>query len=180
MVASILVSLGLPVYDADSAAKRLYDEDADLMAKVVTVFGDGILAPSGKLDRSALGRRIFGDEMALERLNALVHPAVQQDFIQWSEKQFASGCRVVFRESAILFESGSDIDCHQVWMVDAPLGLRKERVQKRNGWSADEIEQRLEHQWSADLLRSKADKVIVNDGNTALVPQVVKITRELW
>ena len=110
VVSGILRSLGHSVYDADSAAKSLYDRDDDLLEVVRCRFGDGILTPEGRLNRAALAHVVFADSSALNDLNALVHPAVARDFAGWRDGLGAEGVRLVFREAAILFESGSHRD----------------------------------------------------------------------
>lgn len=179
VVGAVLRSLGIPVFDADAAAKALYHTDAGLRHAVAAFFGREVLTSEEELDRAALARHVFGDARALQALNALVHPAVRACFQQWRDRQHLLGHDVVVREAAVLFESGSAVDCDRIWVVDAPLELRKRRVKVRNGWSDAAIEERLRHQWPAERLRSMAHDVILNDGQEPLVPRIVSLCAEL-
>jgi dephospho-CoA kinase len=179
VVSGILRSLGHSVYDADSAAKSLYDRDDGLLQAVRSRFGDRILTPDGRLDRVALAYVVFADSSALNDLNALVHPAVARDFAGWRDGLDAKGVRLVFREAAILFESGSHRDCDTVWGVQAPDGLRIQRVRHRSGLSEAEVRQRMAWQWSQVDVMAACDAVIVNDGVEPLVPQVQSLLDNL-
>ena len=179
VVSGILRSLGHSVYDADSAAKSLYDRDDDLLQAVRSRFGEGILTPEGRLDRAALARVVFADSSALNDLNALVHPAVARDFAGWRDGLEAKGVRLVFREAAILFESGSHRDCEAVWGIQAPDGLRIQRVRDRSGLAEAEVRQRMARQWSQEDVMAECDAVIVNDGVEPLVPRVLSLLDNL-
>lgn len=180
VVSGILRSLGHSVYDADSAAKSLYDRDDDLFEAVRSRFGDGILMPDGRLDRVALAHVVFADSSALNDLNALVHPAVARDFAGWRDGLGGKGVRLVFREAAILFESGSHRGCDAVWGVQAPDGLRVQRVRDRSGLSEAEVRQRMARQWSQEDVMAACDAVIVNDGVEPLVLQVLSLLDNLF
>lgn len=179
VVSGILRSLGHSVYDADSAAKSLYDRDDDLLEVVRCRFGDGILTPEGRLNRAALAHVVFADSSALNDLNALVHPAVARDFAGWRDGLGTEGVRLVFREAAILFESGSHRDCDAVWGVKAPNGLRIQRVRDRSGLAEAEVRQRMARQWSQEDVMAACDAVIVNDGVEPLVLQVLSLLDNL-
>lgn len=179
VVSGILRSLGHSVYDADSAAKSLYDRDDDLLEVVRCRFGDGILTPEGRLNRVALAHVVFADSSALNDLNALVHPAVARDFAGWRDGLGTEGVRLVFREAAILFESGSHRDCDAVWGVKAPNGLRIQRVRDRSGLAEAEVRQRMARQWSQEDVIAACDAVIVNDGVEPLVLQVLSLLDNL-
>ena len=173
MVATILRTLGMSVYDADRRARRLYRTDAQLLGQVFAEWGDAVRDASGNLDLKQLSDLVFSDSDSLKRLNHMVHPAVRKDFDAWKAERFDEGNRVVFRESAILFESGSDEDCDAVWGVMAPDHLRIQRAAKRPGWTPEHVVSRMAHQWPQDKVMEPCAVVLVNDGCEALVPQIV-------
>jgi len=179
VVAHILKSLGHPVFDADAVARSLYDRDDILLQAVVDRFGPGILHANGALNRLELANVVFADPVALADLNRLVHPAVSRTFSQWKSQEEMNGADVVFREAAILYESGSDQDCDVVWAVTAPVALRLKRVCERNGWSQSAAAARMAHQWPAEKVNAKADNVLTNDGNVSLVPLVLSLLKDL-
>ena len=165
-------TLGVPVFDADRAALALYDEDESLLTEVKERFGASVIQHGGQLNRQALASIVFNDDEALQELNALVHPRVAKKFDAWKKMQRAS---FVIREAAILFESGSAADCDAVIVVTAPEDLRVARVQKRNGWSEEEIHARMKRQWSEEQLIERADAVIVNDDKHLVLPQLSRV-----
>ena len=180
VVSQILRSLGYPVFDADQVARGLYDTDADLLRAVADRFGPAVFHEDGTLSRPGLAKVVFGDPGALADLNDMVHPAVSRAFAHWKSAAEKRGAAVVFREAAILFESGSHADCDQVWAVSAPWPLRLQRIRDRNGWSVSEVEARVSHQWPSEKVNSKADVVVVNDGSVALVPKVLSLLRDFF
>lgn len=179
VVSRLLGTLGHVVYDADAAAKSLYDRDGMLLREVVAQFGPGILLEGGRLDRKALAEVVFHDSAALAALNALVHPAVSRDFEAWKGRQQQAGCSVVFREAAILFESGSHATCDEVWAVTAPTALRVERCIQRAPVSEAEILRRMQQQWPAEKVNAQAHHVLLNDGSCALVPLVIDLVSKI-
>ncbi len=179
VVARILNGMGHPVYDADAAAKRLYDTDSGLLEAVVGRFGQAVLDGFGSLNLGHLAQMVFSDAQALAALNALVHPVVAKDFELWRNGHRLEGVPFVFREAAILFESGSDMDCDLIWGVQAPVALRVNRVQSRTGWSEDEILQRMSRQWPEERVIERCDAVVLNDGRAPIVPQVLRLLAAL-
>lgn len=179
VVSHILRCLGHPVYDADAAAKRLYHEDPALLQAVSEQFGPEVVDAQGRLNRGRLAALVFADPEALTALNALVHPVVARDFRTWRSHQEARGHRWVFREAAILFESGSNRDCHRIWGVAASQALRVDRVRRRSGWSESDILARMARQWPQKDVMAQCDARIDNDGSEPLVPQVLQRVSEL-
>ena len=102
-VCRLFAACGAPVYDSDTQAKRLMEEDGPLRRRLAARFGEEIYA-GGRLNRKLLAGRVFSDPAELSALNALVHPAVMEDFERWCGRQ--SGADYVVLESAILFEAG--------------------------------------------------------------------------
>lgn len=178
VVAAMLRCMGYPVYDADSAAKRLYNVDSVLLGEVVHRFGPSILDDAGRLVRQQLAALVFDDAQALADLNDMVHPAVVRDFHGWLSRQNGRGHSTVFREAAILFESGAHKGCDRVWGVSAPRALRVERVRKRSGLAEADIHLRMDRQWPQETVLVHCDSVLVNDGFRPLVPQVMGLVSE--
>jgi dephospho-CoA kinase len=176
VVARIFGCMGIPVFDADKHANSLYETDSELLREVAARFGSHMLTAEGKLNRQALASVVFSDEQALMALNALVHPRVGRKFLEWMGQQSGN---VVIREAAILFESGSNTDCDAVILVSAPLQMRIERVMLRNGLNESEVRTRISRQWPEEILRKLSDVEIVNDERSLLIPQVLKVARQM-
>lgn len=176
LVASIFSSLGIPIYIADQRAKDLYIEDTELKLAVIKRFGNDSYQQDGTLNRVHLAEIVFQDSKALAELNNLVHPRVQLDFHNWKNKQKAP---YVIREAAILFESGTDKDCHETVTVSAPEELRIERVLARDRTSRKQIKDRMAKQWTDEERIAKATHEIKNDDSKLILPQIMKL-HDLW
>lgn len=174
-VAEIFEAFGIPCYYADSRAKALMVEDEEVKSDLIEYFGVE-LYPDGVLNRPWLAKRIFESEEDRSFVNGVVHPAVGRDFNKWAEEQDAP---YVLREAAILFETGGYKLSDANILVTAPEEIRIERVVNRDGVTADQVKARMRAQWSDDHKRKLADFIILNDGNTPLIPQVKHIHETL-
>lgn len=174
-VCAIFSALGLPVFEADKEAKLVYD-DAEIRSKVIGFFGTGVF-DGAMLNRQKLAQIVFNNPEMLEKLNAIIHPAVQARFSKWCRKN--SHYPMVFREAAILFESGTYADCHSTVLVIAPEEMRIANVMRRDGLTKEDVMDRMKNQWSDDKKRALATFVIVNDGKTALLPQCLALISRL-
>lgn len=170
-VAKVFATLGVPVFDADSVAKSIYDEDPELIQQMQTIWGEAIFS-NHSLDKTKLAQLVFSDENELARLNALVHPRVKQKFHLWLQQQDA---RYVIREAAILIESGSHEDCDEIILVSAPEELRTLRVIKRSGLSEPEVKSRIKRQWTDEQRRPYCQHEIVNDEKELITPKIVAL-----
>lgn len=149
---------GVAIYDSDACAKTLMNESESLRAALIAEFGEECYS-DGVLNRAVLASKVFGSEEQLAKLNAIVHPAVKEDYLRWHEKQEGD---YTILESAILFESGFDVLVDKSVAVLAPLPLRIERAMQRDGATREQIEARIKAQMSDDELASRADFAIVN------------------
>ena len=174
--AAVFNAIGIPVYEADIASKRLIDTDKSLQNKLMDLLGKDIVK-GGKINRALMASRIFNNEQLLAQTNALIHPAVALDFASWYRKHAEN--QYVIREAAILFESGSYHDCDKVIVVTAPKEMRIDRVIQRNGVSREDVVSRMENQWPEEEKISRADYVIYNDLTQSLIKQVLAIHEDI-
>lgn len=151
--------LNIPVYDCDTEAKRLTNEDETIQRRLKELVGAHVYK-NGKLQKSILANYLFSDQHHAQKVNAIVHPVVKDDFCKWVEQQKVD---VVAIESAILFESGFDSMVDKILFVDAPKELRIQRVMQRDGSTRQQIEARINMQ-RPEGQRQKADYVIENEG----------------
>ena len=170
VVSLILRNAGYGVYDCDAQAKQIMNESTSIRKALVQEFGPDVYDASGVLNRQALSSIIFKDNDALLFVNSIVHPAVRDDIAQWTNKQHG---QIVFIETAILKEGGLDDMVHEVWNVVAPLELRIKRVMARNNASREQVTDRIKSQSDNCSGITKPITEIINDGTTALLPQIV-------
>ena len=174
-VAAVFATLGIPVYSADDAAKRLMNEDETLKAQLKEKFGENTYT-NGLLNRAHLAAKVFTNKDKLALLNSIVHPATIADGEQWMRQQTAP---YAIKEAAILFESGSQRYLDYVIGVSAPVTLRIYRSMKRDHLSKEEVNDRLNRQMDEAIKMKLCDAVIVNDEQHALIPQVMKVHEQL-
>lgn len=154
----------LPVYDCDSAAKMLMVSSPHIRQQLQELVGDDVYDAGGQLNKGVMSRYLFADAAHVKAVNAIVHPAVKDNFELWASQQTGD----VVMESAILVEAGfaKAVDCLVV--VEAPLALRIQRAMARDGATEEQVRARVRHQMTAEQLRAYADIVIVNDGRDLL------------
>lgn len=170
-VAAIFSVLGIPVFYADTEAKLVMEHDAELVSSIANEFGDESYT-DGKLNRSYIANLVFNNPDRLQRLNALVHPATIKAAREWMNKQTAP---YVIKEAALLFEAGTAADVDYVIGVYAPQHLRIKRVMDRDGLSREQVLARMDKQIEETIKMKLCDFVVVNDEQTMVLPQVLKL-----
>ncbi|MGG7034266.1 MAG: dephospho-CoA kinase [Flavobacterium sp.] len=157
-VAVFFKELGVPVYIADIEAKKIM-ESAGVVNSVKNEFGD-IVIENNQINRKKLAEIVFSNYEKLQKLNGIVHPLVKRHFEQWVEKH--RNHPFVIKEAAILFESGSFVDCDKIITVVAPIQERIERVKSRDLIGVEGIMGRIDSQWTDEMRIGKSDFVIEN------------------
>ena len=168
-VCRMLEQRGIRIYDCDSAAKRLMRTSPTLRQQLTELIGPDTYDSEGHLNKAEVARFLLLSEQNAQAINAIVHPAVAQDFLQ-------SGYQ--WMECAILFESGFDNLVDKVIVVTAPEEIRIERVMNRDGITREKALEWMHHQWSQEQVVEKSHYEIINDGHP-LEPQIEKILLSL-
>lgn len=170
-VAKIFETLGIPVYYADTEAKRLMNSSETLKKIIRQNFGEATYE-NDQLNRKYLAGIVFNNPEKLELLNTLIHPVTINDAEQWMQQQSAP---YSIKEAALLFESGAAENLDFIVGVYAPQALRIKRVMKRDGLTADEIMKRINRQVNEEMKMKLCDFVITNNEQELLIPQVLKL-----
>lgn len=176
-VAALLEKWGATRIDADQLVRQLQRRGEPVYQAIVARFGPGILRPDGELDRPALRRLILADAAARHDLEALVHPAVEQERRRLVEAASRRGDRLVIAEIPLLFESADPAAYQGIIVVDAPRALRRNRLVELRGLTPDEADHLLDAQLPGELKRARATWVIDNDGD---LPALEARTRQVW
>ncbi len=174
-VTKIFETLGIPIYYADEAAKKLMNEDASIKAQLIQHFGAAVYK-DGVLDRPWLSAQVFSDKEKLELLNSIVHPVTIADAASWMQQQTAP---YAIKEAALIFESGMQKELDYVIGVYAPVTLRIFRSMKRDGSSKEKVLSRMNQQMDEDIKMKLCDTVITNDEQQAVLPQVMLLHQNL-
>ncbi|MBN2484788.1 MAG: dephospho-CoA kinase [Bacteroidales bacterium] len=176
IVSSVFRVLGIPVYNADERSKFILNYNGQVIEQVKSVFGNQAYE-NNLLDTGYIASVVFSNRQKLEKLNHIVHPAVEDDYINWCGKYTLLPYTI--KEAAILFESKANKLVDKTIVVSAPLEIRIERVIMRNGLSRQQVEKRMDNQWPADKLLPLADYVVNNDDKQLILPQILEIDRKL-
>lgn len=174
-VAKVFEVLGIPVYYADDAAKKLMNTDEELKEKIQLQFGNDVYK-DGQLDRKHLAEIVFNNPEKLQLLNSLVHPATLKDADTWMQKQTTV---YSLKEAALIFESGAHEHLDYVIGVTAPVPLRIQRTMQRDGLTREEVIARMDKQMDETIKMKLCDFVIKNDEQEMLLPQVIGMHKKL-
>lgn len=170
-VAGIFSVLGIPVFDADSASKKIMETDSGLRSAIIEAFGEAAYL-HGHLNRKYLASLVFQDNHQLERLNALVHPYAIAAAETWAQQQNSP---YVVKEAALFFEAGSTAGMDYIVGVYAPKPIRINRTMHRDGISREAVLLRMQKQIQEEIKMRLCDFVITNDDQQLVIPQVLKL-----
>ena len=172
-IAKVFLSMGFPIYNSDDRAQELIN--VNLAKEIKSHFGDDIYL-NGKLNRKKMASLVFNNPEKLAQLNQIVHPAVAQDFENWAKNQTTS---LVFKEAAILFETGSYKKLDATVLVTADKQIRIKRVMQRDSVSEKDVIARMKNQWSDSEKIKLADFIIDNSGDKMVIPQIIEMLSKL-
>ena len=160
-VAKFFAEAGVPVHDADLAVHQLYAGEA--APQIEAVF-PGTTDSQG-VNRDALAERVLGDDAALRRLEAIVHPMVRRREEQFLEAAERSGTGVAMLDIPLLFETGSDTRVDAVVVVTAPAEMQRERALGRSGMTEEKFQALLAKQMPDAEKRKRADFIVDTSGS---------------
>lgn len=176
-VAKIIEAKGYPVYYSDVRAKEIVNDDEVLKVKIIALLGERVYDEQGKYNRKWVAEQVFKDKDLLQSLNNLIHPAVKNDFEEWTSRQTA---RFVFKETALLFELGLDKNCYKSILVTADEDIRTQRVMERDGRTYKQVKEIISKQMSEEEKIKKADFVLYNNGKLSeLEKNINKVIAEI-
>jgi len=173
-VCTIFKILGIPVFNADIEARKLYDEP-QVKEAIMLAFGDNMY-PQGVFDKKAMANIVFQSADKLKQLNELLHPLVQIQFDTWLQQQESP---YTIKEAALLIEAGSYQQLDELILVTCPMNKRIERVMKRDRVTEDEVLARINKQLSEEDKRTFCQYEIINDDRQLLIPQVLQLHHQL-
>ena len=164
--------LGVPVYNSDTRAKIIQNENPEVKVKIIATFGNEAYNETG-MNRPFIAQQVFQNKEKLMQLNAIVHPAVFHDFEEWKKQQTSN---IIMKEAAILIESGSYKDCNVVISVLVDLEKRIARTIERDGFTREQVLERINKQISDEERIAKSDFVIDNNGDLGHLKNEVEQT----
>lgn len=172
VVCDMLRVMGYEVFDCDSEAKQLMDNDADIKCRLNEEIHPSAVRADGTIDRERIASIVFADNDKLNTLNNIVHHAVRKRIGEWADEKTDSDR--LFVETAILYQSGLDKIADDVLEIIAPERIRILRVIKRNGCDEATVRSRIESQKFIPAKPHPRITEIVNDGFEPVIPQLQK------
>jgi dephospho-CoA kinase len=169
-VSNYLRHLGARVIDADEVAHQVTLPGAEGFSKLVEAFGTDVVNPDGSLNRKKLGQIVFNNEEALSALNAIVHPLVISRICSMIEilardSEDSGQAPFVILDVPLLFETGLDRICNEVWVVAVGPDTQIKRLMERDGYTREEALSRIRAQMPLEEKIRRAGKVIDNSGS---------------
>ena len=163
IVSDYVKKLGYPVVDADLLSREIMAPGSPVLEQVRHIFGETMIAGDGALNRKALAEKIFHDEQARQTLDGLTHPAIRA----LAEERFSQLEResTVFFVVPLLFESGMDDLCDEIWLVHAEESLRRSRLSARDGIDEIYAQSKIDSQMRDEERLKKGARVLFNDGD---------------
>lgn len=161
-VAKILLELGFPVYNSDKRAKWLMNNDSILKNKITSIFGENSYI-NGVLNTNFISNIVFSNPKKIVHLNSLVHPFVSKDFDKWLKLNISHN--IIFKEAAILIESGAYLKMNKIILVESRNDLKIERILKRDSTDYNSIKKRMDSQISDTKNKKYVDYIIENNEN---------------
>ncbi|MBR3945512.1 MAG: dephospho-CoA kinase [Bacteroidales bacterium] len=174
MLSQVFRSMDIPVYDADSKAKLLMNNNVQIKEALIENFGENTYT-NGAINKEYLRKIVFGNEENRRLVNSIVHPAVKQDFIEWQQN---TGTKITAIESAILFDAKLEDILDHIIFVDAPEDVMVGRICLRDKVSEDVAISKIRIQ-RKNSGREKCDYIFINDRDHSLIEQSEKFINAL-
>ncbi len=174
-VAKMFSELGVPVYNSDKEAKKLMQSSKKVREGIINLFGPNAYQGK-KLNKTYISSKVFKDTQLLQKLNAIVHPAVREDFLNWASELKNP---YVIQETALIFENRMQDFYDVTILVTAPQAIRLERVMLRDDASEEKIQDRMKHQLDDSEKIGMADFIIENLDLQKTTQKVEAINRAL-
>lgn len=147
---------------ADELGHLVMEKDTKGYHEIVKTFGEEILDEQGAISRERLSAIVFSDNEALKRLNGIIHPAVKEYMREYIEQRKEEEGYLIL-ETAIMFESGCDGLCDEIWYVYVPVEVRMERLAKNRGYSEEKSKSIMEKQLLEEEFRRRCKREVRND-----------------
>jgi dephospho-CoA kinase len=175
-IAKLFETMGCVVYNSDERAKELYN-NPEVKKQVIELLGVNAYSEDNKLNKNFVSDIIFNEKDKLEKLNAIIHPALALDFENFVKQQNSES--IIIKESALIFETELYKKFTTIILVIAPLEQKIKRVMSRNLISKEEVDKRMQAQWTDEQKLPLANYVISNSETDALIPQVLSVIQKL-
>jgi dephospho-CoA kinase len=174
-VCQILEKMGYAIFYSDLEAKKLMIQNKELIQQIKNIIGEHAYL-NNELNKPIIRNFLYQNDVNKEKLNALIHPFVYQEFEKWAD---SIQKEIVFNESALLFETDSYKRFNKTILVTAPEEIRIQRLIIRDCLNVEEIKKRFNAQLNDTIKIKKADYIIENDDKKLIIPQINKMLEQI-
>lgn len=169
---------GAKILIADELGHLLTEPGYPAYEEIRQQFGGGVVLSDGRLDRGRLAEIVYADRKRLEMLNGIVHPRVREEIRKRLE--LWQGEPLIVLETAILFETGCDSFCDEVWGILTEREIRIERLKQLRGYTREKAEAVMAQQMSDEELRRRCHRVLENNGNLKNLKETIRNMTDLY
>ena len=152
------------ICQADHVAWELQKPGQECYNQIIIEFGKEILNEDETINRGILANIVFSDEIALEKLNRIMHPAVKTHILQWIEIEQAKGTNFFVIEAALLLETNYDEICDEIWYIYSDEKTRRTRLKENRNYTDEKIDSIMKNQLSDLTFQNRCDIIIDNNG----------------
>jgi dephospho-CoA kinase len=170
-VAEVFRELGAPIYLADVEAKKFLF-NLDVQSELILNFGQKVVSDR-EVNKAVLASIVFSNKQALTTLNEIIHPRLRKHYLDWCKEHEDYSYTIM--EAAILFENGFDQLVDKSIVVTAPTDQRIERAMSRDNSNKEQVQARINNQWSQEALIARSDFIIDNHDNALILPQIMRL-----
>ena len=167
-VSHIFKNSNVPVIDADIIARQVVEPESETLKMIINEFGEKYLMENGTLNRKKLGKLVFSDGVALEKLNGVIHPAIRKEILAQIQSHRKLGSPLIVLDMPLLFEESYQTICDAVMVVFVPEITQLKRLINRDGLTSAEAQLRIKAQWPIQKKKDLADFVIDNSTTVAV------------
>jgi dephospho-CoA kinase len=176
-VAKMFVKRGAKLIDADLVAREVVNPEKPAYLDILKEFGEKVLLPDKTINREALGDIVFNDEEKRNKLNTFTHPRIGEEMVGLIQKYTKEGAEITIIDAALLFESKATSWIKPVIVVIADMDIKTERICNRDALCVEDVQKRMDSQWSDEKRAKLADYVIDNSTDLESLEEQAE---EIW
>ena len=174
-VSKIFNAFGVKVFNSDNVAKMLLNTNKEVRKEVIKLFGD--VYNNDGINSKKLASIVFNNSESLNKLNQIIHPKVNDEFIKWVKENDQE--KILLKEAAILIESGGHKNLDEIVLVVSDKQIRIQRVINRDKSAKEDVLQRIKKQLSDEEKIKLSSYIINNNEIDLLIPQVENILKKV-
>lgn len=177
---AFLEGMGAKVIDADKISRAVTAPGGAALPAIESCFGADVFMADGSLNRRELASRVFADDAQRRALEGIIHPLVQQQTLKTMRELANAGVNTVILDVPLLYETGMDVLCDEVWVMAVPHEDQVKRIMERDGLDEDQAQARIDAQMSMDEKQRRADRVVWTNRSIQATQRELEMLWQMW